>query len=94
MFKKDKNIAGLETVIGLVTDELEKTTPGSAEFDKIAEQLEKLNKIATTRKDDPISKNGLIAVIGNLLGIGLIIHHERLHTITTKAIGFVGKFRL
>lgn len=93
MFKKDKNLAGLETVIRLVTEELEKTDIGTPEFDKIAEQLERLNKIASTRKDDPISKNGLIAVFGNLLGIGLILNHERLHVVTSKAVGFVGKFR-
>lgn len=94
MFNKDNNIAGIETVIGLVTEELEKATPGSEEFSKIAEQLERLNKIAASRKSEPISRNAVIAVIGNLLGIGVILQHERLNTITTKALSFVGKFRL
>jgi len=93
MFKKDTNTAGLEKVIGLVTAELEKATPGTEEFAKIAEQLERLNKIASTRKSEPVSANAIIAVIGNLLGIGLIIRTEQFNVITTKAIGFVGKFR-
>lgn len=93
MFKKDKNIAGIETVIGLLTEELEKATPGTDQYSKILEQLERLNKIASTRKDDPVSRNGLIAVFGNLVGIGLILNHERLHVVTSKAVNFVGKFK-
>lgn len=93
MFKKDKNTAGLETVIGLLNEELVKATPGTEQYSKILEQLERVNKIASTRKDDPISKNGLIAVVGNLLGIGLILNHERLHVVTSKAVNFVGKFK-
>lgn len=94
MFNKDKNIAGIETVIGLVTEELVKTTPGTDEYAKIVEQLERLNKIASSRKSDPVSKDGLIAVIANLAGIGFILSHERLHVITTKAINFVAKSRI
>ncbi len=94
MFKKDKNLAGLETVIGLVTEELELAKPGSPEFDKIAEQLERLNKIASSRKSAPVSKDGLIAVVANLAGIGFILKFEQLHTLTTKAIGFVAKSRI
>ena len=93
MYKKDKNIAGIETVIGLLTEELEKATPGTDQYSKILEQLERLNKIASTRKDDPVSRNGLIAVFGNLVGIGLILNHERLHVVTSKAVNFVGKFK-
>lgn len=94
MFNKDKNIAGLETVIGIVTEELEKATPGTDEYSKIVDQLERLNKIAAGRKSEPVSKNALIAVVGNLAGIGLILKFEQLNTLTSKAIGFVGRFKL
>ena len=94
MFTKDKNIAGIETVIGLVTEELTKTKPGTPEFDKISEQLDRLNKIASSRKSDPVSKDGLLAVLANITGIALIINHERLNVITTKAIGFIAKSRV
>lgn len=89
MFKKDNNLAGLETVIGLVTEELKRSTPGTPEFNTIAEQLERLNKIASTRKSEPWSKNGILAVVANIVGIGAILQHERLHVVTSKAVGFV-----
>lgn len=94
MFKKDNNIAGIETVIGIVTEELTKTKPGSTEFDKLSEQLDRLNKIASSRKSDPVSKDGLLAILANITGIALIINHERLNVITSKAIGFIAKSRI
>lgn len=93
MFKKNTNTAGMKLVIDAATAELLKETPGSDRYDKIVAQLERLNKLAASNSGDKISKDGLIAVIGNLAGIGIIVGHERLAVITSKAIGFVGKFR-
>lgn len=94
MFKKDKNIAGIETVIGLVTEELKNAVPGTDEYNKIVDQLERLNKIASSRKSEPISTNAMIGVIANLAGIGFILKFEQLHTLTSKALGFVSKTRI
>ena len=93
MFKKDNPNTGIQLVIDAATAELLKHNPQSEEYQKIVEQLEKLSKIATSNRSDKVSKDGLIAVAGNLLGIGIIVGHERFAVITTKAIGFVGKFR-
>lgn len=95
MFKKnDTNATGMKLVIDACNKELLKHEPSSEEFKRIVDQLERLNKIASNNNArEKVNPNGLIAVGGNLLGIGLIIGHERLHVITTKAIGFVGKFR-
>jgi len=93
MFKKNNQHTGLQLVMDAATAELLKETPGTERYNKIAEQLERLNKIAASRKSEPISKNTLIAAVVNLAGIGLIIRHEQFHTLTTKAIGFVGKLR-
>jgi hypothetical protein len=89
MFNKNKNVTGMDLVIKLATEELNKHQPDSPEYEKIVTQLERLNKIAASNRRDKVSPNGLIAVIGNLAVTGLIIHHERFNVITTKAIGFV-----
>ena len=94
MFKKNQTNTGINLVIDLATEELKKHHPASDDYKKIVDQLERLDKIAASNKADRVSKDGLIAVLGNLAGIGLIINYERLHVITTKAVGFVGKFRL
>jgi len=93
MFKKKNELIGIDLVIDLATTELLDLKPGSPEYDKVLEQLEKLNKIAKSNKSDPVSKDGLLGVIANLAGIGLILQHERLHVITTKALGFVRTLR-
>lgn len=94
MFKKNNtNTTGMKLVIDAATAELLKHDPQSEEFKKIVDQLERLNKIAATNSRDKISPDGVIAVLGNLAGIGIIVGHERLAVITSKAIGFVGKFR-
>lgn len=93
MFKKNTNNAGMKLVIDAATAELLKETPGSDRYDKIVAQLERLNKISASNSSDKVSKDGLIAVAGNLLGIGIIVGHERIAVITSKAVGFVGKFR-
>jgi hypothetical protein len=95
MFKKNNtNNTGMKLVIDAATAELLKETPGSDRYDKIVAQLERLNKIdANNNSREKINPNGLIAVAGNLAGIGIIVGHERLAVITSKAIGFVGKFR-
>lgn len=94
MFKKTNKNAGIDLVIAAATAELLKFEPTSDEYKKIVDQLERLNKIAASNSSEKVSKDGLIAVIGNLLGIGLIINHERLHTLTSKALGFVVKSRI
>lgn len=93
MFKKNKELIGLDLVIDLATTKLLDYEPGTPEYDKILEQLEKLNKIANSQKSEPLSKDGLFGMIANLAGIGMIIHHERLHVITSKAVGFVRTLR-
>jgi hypothetical protein len=93
MFKKNTNNTGMKLVIDAATAELLKETPGSERYDKIVAQLERLNKIAASNSGDKVSKDGLVAVAANLLGIGLIIKHEQFNVITSKALGFVGKFR-
>jgi hypothetical protein len=93
MFKKEHPNTGMQLVIDAATAELLKESPGSDRYNKIVEQIEKLNKVAASNRSDKVSKDGLIAVAGNLLGIGIIVGHERFAVITSKAIGFVGKFR-
>jgi hypothetical protein len=94
MFNKDKNPAGIDLVIKLATDELLKHQPDSPEYVKIIDQLERLNKIALSNRSDRVSKDGIIAGVVNLVGIGMIIRHEQLNVITSKALGFVFKARV
>ncbi len=97
MFNKNKpeNRAGLEKAIDDALIELASLQADTPEYDAVLDKIERLYKLRLPEPEasKPISKDTIIAVAGNLVGIILIINHEKLHVISTKALGFVGKFR-
>ena len=94
MFDKNTNHTNLQKEIDKVLAEMEHVASDSPEYAKMADQLDKLYKMKATDRPDRVSKDALIAVIGNIAGIVAIIGHERVHVITSKALGFVPKFKL
>ena len=50
-------------------------------------------KVEEAQKPDRVSKETWAIVGANLAGIVLIIGHERLSVITTKALGFISKLK-
>lgn len=86
--------AGLEEVIDAVQARLLKLDPDTDEFAKTVDQLDKLHKIRSYKKDGRVSMDALVAVVGNLAGIVLILGYEHAHTVTSKALGFVLKTKV
>lgn len=95
MFTKKKQEAPskLDEAIDRLHSEMENINGDSEEYAALVDQLAKLHKIKNENKPDRVSKDALVSMAGNLAGIALIINHERLHVITTKALGFVTKSR-
>lgn len=68
--------------------------PETEEYSRIADQIVKLEKLnAEIKAKKRISPDVAVTVAANLAGILLIINHERLHVVASKAIGFVMKTR-
>jgi hypothetical protein len=88
---KPKENAGLDLVIDIAEAELVKHDIGSTEYLQIMDQLERLYKMKASVKTDPnrVSKDNLIATIGNFVGIVLVINHERVNVITSKAFNMI-----
>lgn len=70
---------------------MQKTEPTTAEYKKLLEAYKELCEI---EKKGKVSKDALLQVFANLAGIVLILKHEELNVISTKAINFVLKGRL
>jgi hypothetical protein len=99
MFSKTKQIEtpGLEESIELAITELKLHDPNSDEYKDIVTQIERLDKLRRIPKQDarkPVSGDALVAVAGNLAGIVAILSYERLHVVTSKALGLIIKSKL
>lgn len=93
--KKTKyDTTDLEEAIAQVHAKLKDVSPTSEEYTKMVEQLDKLYKLKQSEKPERISRNAVLAIVGNLAGIGLILQHERIGVIGSKALGFVSKIRI
>ena len=90
----DDKPANLQEVIDHVQTQMLSYDADSEEFKVMADQLDKLYSMKTSNKSTRVSGDALVAVAGNLLGIGLILSYERVHVVTSKALGFVMKSKL
>lgn len=97
MFNRPKpvEIPGLTDAINQVFEELKTTEPGTAEFESLITQLERLYKLKIpVAEPKSVSPDALIAAGTNIGGILAILTFEHFAVVTSKALGFVTKIRL
>lgn len=92
VFKKGKT--SLDKEIDGVLSWMASTEPYTEEYSAMANNLKKLYEIKNGNKNDNIKLDTIVVVAGNLLGIWLILNYEELDIITSKALSFVGKWRV
>ena len=92
IFKKEKTM--LEKEIEAVLLEMKDMYVGSEEYEIALNHLSTLHEINKSKeKKWNVSPDTMAIVVGNLLGIILILKHEELNVITSKAMNFVIKGR-
>jgi hypothetical protein len=92
MFKKvNPNDALLEETITNVLNALKGEEPETDKYAQMSTQLERLYTIRNETRSRRVSPDTLATISANLLGIGIIVGHERTHIVTSKALGFVRK---
>lgn len=91
--KPSTNKAGLEKAIDDLISELEHLEGNDPQYAAIVDQMTKLHKLKTEESSKPVDPNQLIAIGGQLFGILMIIHHERVNVITSKALTYIPKLR-
>ena len=90
-FKKKSK---LEKVIDSILDDMSKFEANSDEYSDMANNLEKLLKAKSYEKQRGVSPDTMVIAAANLIGIVLILKHEKVDIITSKALGFVLKGRV
>ena len=63
------------------------------EYAKLLSSAERVHEMVNVKKSPSVSRETLLTVGANILGILLIIKHEDVNVITSKALGFVIRVR-
>ena len=93
MFPRVKEPTPLENEITRVMHKLDSQEIGSDEYAKTLEMLVKLHKMKEDEKPDQVKFDTAATITANLVGILLIIRHEHLNVITSKAMDRVQRLK-
>lgn len=92
MFSGKSHLSPLEVAVNRVIHDLNNHEIGSEEYQKSLDALAKLHKMREEEKSS-VSKDTLVLVAANLLGLIMVISHERVNVITTRAFSMLLKPR-
>lgn len=93
MFDLKRERTLLDVTINGALSELNRHPVGSEEYMKVLECVTRLHQLKKDEKSSMVSKDTLANIGANLLGILMIIKHERVNVITSKALNFVIRTR-
>lgn len=88
MFTK-KSVSPLQTAIDKAISELDNHSITSDEYATIVNHLHKMQEIENKKSSRSLDPTAVATIAANLAGILMIIHHENVNVITSKALGFV-----
>ena len=94
MFWRMRDPTSLENETERAVRELKNHPIGSQEYMKTLGAITELHKMTEAEKSSFVSKDTLVTVGANLLGIILIIRAEHLNVISRNAMGQVIKLRV
>ena len=73
--------------------ELDKHQPDSEKYGEVLSRLSKLHKMEQDYRPNRPSADTCVAAGANLLAVAMIIRHENLNVITSRALTFVSKLK-
>jgi hypothetical protein len=74
-----------------ILDEMETFGPDSPEYSAMLGHLERVNALRKSEDRREVSPDTMFLVIGNLLGILIIVAYEQKHVMSSKSLPFVLK---
>lgn len=79
----------LEFALSRALSELGNHPIGSEDYMRTLDVVIKLHKLAEEEKPEKVSKDTVATIAANLLGIFMIIRHEDVNVIASRAMGLV-----
>lgn len=92
-FFSNEGPSPLDPLIDALQDEMHSTDLLSDEYQTLLSRLERLYKIKASERQDPVSRDAVITVAGNLLGILTIVAYEQKHLMNQKGFSQILKLR-
>lgn len=89
--KFDREPSHLDKVIDAVLSELDQLSPESEQYATVVNQLVKLHAMKTHESPKSVTPDALVSAVASILGILLITNYERVHVVTTRALGILPK---
>jgi hypothetical protein len=86
LFAGPEEQSQLDAAMNKAFSELDKKEVGSEDYAKILEYTVKLHRMKVDEKPSKVSPDTVLTVAANLLGILLIIRHEHVNVITSRAM--------
>jgi hypothetical protein len=93
MFFRSRGPSLLELEIDRAVRELINHPIGSEEYTRTLDAIVKLHRMKEEEKPSEVSKDTLSMIGANLLGIFMILKHERFSVITSKAMSLIFRIR-
>lgn len=81
--------ATLDGQIAEILEAMSTEEPWSETYAHLTDQLAKLYALKAPEKDRRVSPDAMLAVAGNLTAVLLVLNHERLGVISSKAMSFI-----
>jgi hypothetical protein len=91
MFSKEREPTSLEREVERAIRDLKTHKIGSDEYVRTLEVVTKLHKMKEEEKPSVVSKDTLTIVAANLIGIIMILRHENVNVITSRAMNLILK---
>lgn len=90
-FSKKPN--NFDAEIDRLIAQLSELHPSAEEYTVAVRNLEVLTNAKSHFQDKTLDYNQILSAIVNLAGIGMVLKHEHLNVITSKALSFIWKMK-
>jgi hypothetical protein len=89
MFSYPRTPTPLRKQINVVLNDMMLHEPTSEEYATLLDRLKVLHKMEEESKPSRVSPDTVVLAVTNILGIAMIIRHEHLNVVTSKALSLV-----
>lgn len=77
--------------INRLLDELATKQPGTDDFNKLLEELQQLTSLQEKERNKRVKSDTVWIVMGNLVGILVIVAYEQKHVMASRGMNFILK---